>query len=430
MSWFGSLQLAYKYAIVFASLLIVTLTAGVIKVFLNRRKLQKHTEEANLEAAGKKEEQHELCSRELDEGDLFGIRAIESGYYGGVTQSRPTSAAGSHSLSGSLNRTLVGSQTSPKVVSTSPSSSVIALPLEPKRSRSPLSKYLVSQADDVGDEFSSKRRKPSPLRSRLQPSSAELSGRTRHDPAVDMSLTVPPSPTNDTSPFSELSDENTELGSSSSPVLTQQSTDHYISDSAPQLTLPDDVSGSVRAVSAPYNPYDNKLQRGWSLNRQPVSARSTSPYTTILDLPSVPPRTARAQRSGPRIWHERLSRRDGEPDSILHRPRGSSVSPPRPPRVVSAVGDWGAAVFQEIDKDFHNQAEVPEYLQRQQHQRDISLASSFYSVVDGGPGSSTVEQCKRQVSIDSAFSWEIATSHPSTHDGSGLKDPSNSRRSY
>ena len=36
-----------------------------------------------------------LTRREQDEGDLFGIRAIEKGFYGGVAQSRPTTPTGS-----------------------------------------------------------------------------------------------------------------------------------------------------------------------------------------------------------------------------------------------------------------------------------------------------------------------------------------------
>jgi len=295
-------------------------------------RIQKHIEQANLEAAGKNEEQHELNSRELDEGDLFGIRAIESGYFGGVTQSRPTSAAGTYSLSGSINQTLIGSQTSPKVTRASPSSSGITLPTDFRRSSSPLSKHLVSQADEIGVAISSERRKPGPLNYKLRPSSAELNGSIKHDPAVDMSLTVPPSPTNDTSPSSALSDESTELGSSSFPALTQQNADHYVPASAPQLTLPDDIRGSVRSVSTPQNPaYEVKLQSGSIISREAVSARSTSsrsrepsPNFANFDFPSIPPRAAIAQQSGPLAWQERSSSRDGDQDSILHRPRGSS----------------------------------------------------------------------------------------------------------
>ncbi len=78
----------------------------------------------------------------------------------------------------------------------------------------------------------------------------------------------------------------------------------------------------------------------------------------------------------------------------------SSVSPPKPPRVLSAVGDWGAEVFQEIDKGLTDRREGAELLQQQQHRRDISNTSSIYSVAYVAPGSFTVEQRKRQISID------------------------------
>ncbi|KAA6411480.1 MAG: integral membrane [Lasallia pustulata] len=129
MGWFGSLQLAYKYAIIFGSLLIITLAAGAAKVIHDRRQLQKHTKREELEATGAREEVYELHSRELDGGDLFGIRAIESGYYGGVAQSRPTSAAGSHSPSGSISDTLMGSHVSLTFHGTTPTSSMQSLPI-------------------------------------------------------------------------------------------------------------------------------------------------------------------------------------------------------------------------------------------------------------------------------------------------------------
>ena len=92
-NWFGDLDLAYKYTVVFLSLLIITIIAGFIKVLFNRRKLQKAVK-TELEA-GPKEDTVELNQREKDEGDLFGIRAIEAGFFAGVAQSRPTSRAGS-----------------------------------------------------------------------------------------------------------------------------------------------------------------------------------------------------------------------------------------------------------------------------------------------------------------------------------------------
>ncbi|EMD93130.1 hypothetical protein COCHEDRAFT_1133626 [Bipolaris maydis C5] len=171
-NWFGNLDLAYKYVIVFVSLLLITIIAGFIKVLYNRQRLKKATK-AELEA-GPKEDTVELNQREKDEGDLFGIRAIEAGFYAGVAQSRPTSRAGSivSNHPGAMsNSTLVGgSASSPLMKGQSANNSTLSLNL--------------SAADAT--------RRPPPPAMKLRPSEAELSG--RHNHMVDMSLQVPPSP--------------------------------------------------------------------------------------------------------------------------------------------------------------------------------------------------------------------------------------------
>ena len=78
------------------------------------------------------------------EGHLFGVRAIESGFYGGVAQSRPTSRAEStHSPQGSQSSTLIGGRMSPKLVHVSPNTSVISLPLSARVS-SPLRRTITA----------------------------------------------------------------------------------------------------------------------------------------------------------------------------------------------------------------------------------------------------------------------------------------------
>lgn len=132
----------------------------------------------------------ELNKRELDEGDLFGIRAIQSGYFGGVAQSRPSSVAGDlEGEQSSASNTLLGSQPSPKIGATSPMSSVLTLPLEARHSSSPLRKTVISTNDDRSQTSRAN------AKSLLQPSNAELHGSINHDPAVNMYLNVPPSPT-------------------------------------------------------------------------------------------------------------------------------------------------------------------------------------------------------------------------------------------
>jgi hypothetical protein len=100
----------------------------------------------------------------LGERDLFGVRAIEKGFYGGVAQSAPTSAA-----------------TSPQLSATSTIGDINGSPLSPS-----------SSGDSIIPELSLSAPSLSPLLSnaksvkalRLQPSDAEMSGRRNHDPAV------------------------------------------------------------------------------------------------------------------------------------------------------------------------------------------------------------------------------------------------------
>ncbi|RKF60162.1 hypothetical protein OnM2_053028 [Erysiphe neolycopersici] len=82
------------------SLVLLTFFAGLIKVALNKRDLKKKIKLANLEAANKETDREKLVGqRSLDEGDLFGVRAIQAGFFGGVTQSCPNSPVPSRSSS-------------------------------------------------------------------------------------------------------------------------------------------------------------------------------------------------------------------------------------------------------------------------------------------------------------------------------------------
>jgi hypothetical protein len=141
-----------------------------------------------LEEATVKDDTVELTlnQREKDEGDLFGIRAIEAGFYAGVAQSRPTSRAGSRagSIAGHPNlstSTLVANPNSPLLKPHSNGGSMVSLPLAGKNGN--------RDSETLPD------RRPSPSNIKLRPSEAELNGRHNpYDPAVDMSLDVPASP--------------------------------------------------------------------------------------------------------------------------------------------------------------------------------------------------------------------------------------------
>ena len=58
-NWFGDLQLAYKYIVIFCALLVLVFFAGLIKVIFDRRKLKKIVKKEELEA-GPKEDTVEL----------------------------------------------------------------------------------------------------------------------------------------------------------------------------------------------------------------------------------------------------------------------------------------------------------------------------------------------------------------------------------
>lgn len=198
----------------------------------------------------------ELNKRELDEGDLFGIRAIQSGYFGGVAQSRPSSIAGDfEGEQSSASNTLLGGHSSPKGGAASPMSSVLTLPLEARHSSSPLRKTMVSTNEE--------RPPTSRAKSMLQPSDAEMYGRINHDPAVNMHLNVPPSPTALSRPSSsgfmsrsrsssEDSPEETPERSPESSTFPSQNSHYggtYVPSSGHQLALPNEVRDPSRPVS-------------------------------------------------------------------------------------------------------------------------------------------------------------------------------------
>lgn len=124
----------------------------------------------DLEAAERATQKAVMQQTVLKEGDYFGVRAIEKGYYGGVAQSRPASGKNLSLMSPGW-----------KIIDIN--GSLVSL------SRAP------SSANSL-------RTNASTITPRLQPSNAELSGRRNHDPAVTMSTYVPTSPISPTSPVS------------------------------------------------------------------------------------------------------------------------------------------------------------------------------------------------------------------------------------
>lgn len=303
------MALAWKYAMTFGILLGVTILVGFIKVLYDRNKLKKHTKEQELEA-GSKEDQVELNTREKDEGDLFGVRAIEAGYFAGIPQSRPGSAAGSISGAPLLStNTLVGSLASPKTKAQSTTSSVASLPLAHASTRSSAdpSSLLLSSS------LSPPNRK-SPPTIKLRPSEAELNGRINHNPTVNMNLSVPPSPVFAQSPRSPVfsgSDSGESRGhqsprslsphSPSFPSTDRPKPDHYFP-SPPQFPMLEGMSVSVRAATAPENPaYTAKSAAASMASEQGPSPGHSAPPSPGLPPPEVrtPTMPSRAVRDEP-----------------------------------------------------------------------------------------------------------------------------------
>lgn len=145
-------------------------------IFYRVKKAQK---QLDVEAAEKTEDDQALNPRQLEEGDLFGVRAIESGYFGGVSQSRPASTANSPQV-GPTSKGLE----SPSVISINSASSSKADIL----SNVAMSKSTTSLALN-------KEQRPAMPVKKLRPSEAELNGRLNHAAVdVDMKAEMPPSP--------------------------------------------------------------------------------------------------------------------------------------------------------------------------------------------------------------------------------------------
>lgn len=186
--------------------------------------MKKHIK-SDAEAATIKEDTVELNQREKDEGDLFGIRAIEAGFYAGVAQSRPTSRAGSIAgLPNMSTSTLVANPNSPLLKPNSHGGSMVSLPLTGKNGN--------RDSETLPD------RRPSPTM-KLRPSDAEMNGRHNpYDPAVDMSLNVPPSPGFNVQPTTFGGSDTDSDGVLSPRSMSPRSADFDLQSYKPAPTIP------------------------------------------------------------------------------------------------------------------------------------------------------------------------------------------------
>ncbi|KAF2465737.1 uncharacterized protein BDR25DRAFT_82666 [Lindgomyces ingoldianus] len=326
MTWFGNLDLAYKYTIVFLSLLVFTIAAGVIKVLYDRRQLKNFTKNQENVEAGKRDEQMELNQREKDEGDLFGIRAIEAGFYAGIPQSRPGSSAGSIVGAPSMSsNTLIGSLASPKIQSHSVSSSVTSLPLAHTADRARDSQTLPTS--------NSPPRRKSPPTIKLRPSEAEMNGRINHSASVNMNLMVPPSPVlarPPQSPHFAGSDDESSDGNASPRSLSPHSAnfkpDHY-SPVPPQTPMHEGLRASV------HHPEVTAKSQAASFNESspghsPGHSAPPSPgHTSETNVPTMP---AKVYREEPRSLFPAYSdRRDSLPRNSAGQAGAGQASSPQ-----------------------------------------------------------------------------------------------------
>ena len=332
----------------------------------------------------------ELNKRDLDEGDLFGIRAIQSGFFGGVAQSRPSSVAGDHSPEGSIANTLLGSEQSPKqspkIRSSSPMSSTLTLPLEPRQTASPLRKTII--ADD-GPESQSRSSTQYQSKSPLRPLDTHHRPGYNNDSAVNMHLNVPPSPNpRPSTSGSDISDHSPEdspdlqlhnESSTQSYRFPQERNNQHHRMEPAQITNYEDT----KSISRPSEPTTRQYSAVHSQSASLVSESSqgskqgdnrSSIQNEVGLFTSIP------AKSRP------VSSRS------LHPPRSSSygiIAPstenlmqyeqepiPPPPRIASAtMTDWGPSIFQEIDQTMSNDTEE----RHNHHVSHLSDSSSTYS---------------------------------------------------
>ncbi|KAL9595008.1 MAG: hypothetical protein Q9219_006707 [cf. Caloplaca sp. 3 TL-2023] len=425
MGWFGSLDLAYKYA------------------------LKKYVKKTNLEATGAQEERVELNKRELDEGDLFGIRAIQSGFFGGVAQSRPSSLAESNSPEGSSSNTLLGSHASPKLTSQSPMSSVTTLPLEARRS-SPLAHNSLS-SEDLNAHTTPKKRVPTPLRSTLAPSDAELSGRASHDPAVNMSLEIPPSPLANSRQSTTYLDthDRTPSGYFSSP----HNGGKYAPLGAPQMPEPRNkviihnqhqlqAEQPIRIPQMVHDPLYRRITillrflRGEHFMRDKVPTVPTKDQGTEIGTNGQEQRevTRQGQAADTVISRkcQQSTRKKMKVSSMLNPTlshptysRASALASNRPD-APGAVGDWGPDIFKEIDKSLQESQSISAtstQYRYNHHTSTLSDGSSIHKPIHGGHLSSD-----RQTSIDSTSEPRQSVGPEIVLESNGLSPEQDSRR--
>lgn len=169
-------------------------------------------------------------------------------------------------------------------------SSVVTLPLE-ARTASPLRHTVISAADPDRPP-TSKRQVPHPIKSTLQPSDAQINRGSNHDPAVNMSLNVPPSPgaTSRRSSGFEFSTQSSGQGTMEPGETLERSSEsasiphnsqhgrHYIPTAAPEAPMTNQNRNAAWPVATgQYHEHEPHLQHASVLSRDPdATVRDTN----------------------------------------------------------------------------------------------------------------------------------------------------------
>ncbi|ESZ96369.1 hypothetical protein SBOR_3252 [Sclerotinia borealis F-4128] len=297
MGWFGNQDLSAKFGIVLGGSIFVVLVAGLLKVWYNKRRLAKNIKIEEIEKANSTQER--LNIEDLGEGDLFGIRAIERGFFGGVSQSRSNSPA--QSMFGPPSTTVTDLLEPPRNVESVRDSSTAS-------SSSSLSRRSV----EISAPKSIKH-KPKPLR--IQPSDAEI--RRSAMPNAGGSY-IPPSPMKEAQSQSNLLDVNFSRPS----VLESPPIRSYSDEELSQLRYQGDVPRNYMFLAGQHSTV--RSQAGSIYGSAESSPNNPA---NVLKIPT-PPAPTHVFGFSPRHSHRSRSR-STTPEGLFNN-RSSSRSPELP----------------------------------------------------------------------------------------------------
>ena len=328
-------------------------------------------------------------------------------------------------------------------------SSVTALPLDARQS-SPLGQGALS-SNEVGRTATPSRPPLRPIKSALQPSEAELSGRINHDPTVNMSLDIPPSPLTPTRPQIPTSNGGSRANPSSSSGTPSSAGSRSPSPSYPfpgannklnptptphnRQDPPSEIRGSARPVSTaaahaqPVHSQSASIVSKSSDSSNHDEPRSpnqhsefpTRPARTIHPERSTsygsyhPPRTSSIPRAAsPSAVHQH---HDDLGKNLTLGPHGrrltyGQVSIPRALRIGPPAGNWGNDISHEPDQSIHDSKSIAAPVTHQvysNHASKLSDSSSIYSFSNAGQRYST-----KKLSIDSKSHSQTTSTLPSS----------------